>query len=153
VASITNEIESIAAFVEPVLTGATVYKQRVPVQPVANEVSIRYLTGDSESETNYHYRLDRDYQIIYFAQNEFACLQKFEALEQKLNDVFVIPINGSMRYLRVGSFSFSQPFKTEGGTVFAMIGVLRVSVREARTQEQYEKIMNIETRYTQEFEI
>lgn len=152
-ASITNEIESITAFIEDLFPGASVHYQRVPSEYRANELAVRYLTGTNESETNYHYRLDRDYQVIYFAQNEFACLTKFEALERKLNNTFVIPINGSMGYLRVESFSFSQPTKTEGGTIFAIIGVLSVNVREARTQEEFEKIKHFTTLYTQKFDI
>ncbi|MDQ0154912.1 hypothetical protein [Robertmurraya andreesenii] len=144
-ASITNEIESIAEVVEPLFPGANVYYQRIPAEPKMNELSIRFIAGGSSSETNYHYRLDHDFQIVYFGRNEFDCLTKFEALERKLNDGFLIPIKGSLRYMRIGSFSFSQPFKTEGGAN-AILGVLNVEVREARTQQQYEKIAVVNPR-------
>lgn len=142
-ASIINEVESVAAFVSPVFTSAKVSYQNVPVEPAANDLVVRYLSSDNTTETGYHYRLNRDYQIIYFAQNEFACLQKFEALERHINDALVIPLKNSDRYLRLESFSFSQPFKTEAGTVAAIIGVLSVHLREARTQTTSEKINNV----------
>lgn len=141
-ASITNEIESISAVVEPLFPGASVYYQQIPPEPQANELALRFIASDSTTETNYHYRLDHDYQIVYFGRNEFECLTKFEALERKMNDGFLIPIKDSTRYMRIGSFSFSQPFKTESGAT-AIIGVLSVSVREARSQQEFEKIMQV----------
>lgn len=141
-ASITNEIESIAAVVEPLFPDATVYYQRIPTEPKANELALRFIASGSTTETNYHYRLDHDFQIVYFGRNEFECLTKFESLERKMNDGFLIPIKDSTRYLRIGSFSFSQPFKTESGAN-AIIGVLSVELREARTQPEYDKIENL----------
>lgn len=145
-ASVVNEIESITEFIEPLFAGANVHYQQIPVEPKPNTLIVRYLKGDNATETNYHYRLDRDYQIVYFAQNEFACLQKFEHLERKLNDVLVIPLKNSDRYLRLEFFSFSQPFKTESGTVMAILGVLRASLREPRTQPVTPKIMQVDAR-------
>ncbi|WP_102271304.1 hypothetical protein [Cytobacillus massiliigabonensis] len=139
-ASVINEIESLAEFIEPLFAGASVHYQQIPVEPKVNSLILRYLSSNNATETNYHYRIDREYQIVYFAQNEFACLQKFEQLERKLNDVLVIPLKNSDRYLRLEFFSFSQPFKTESGTVTAILGILRVSLREPRTQNPYNKI-------------
>lgn len=143
-ASIINEVESLSTYVEPLFPGAKVYYQEVPVEPKANELAIRYLTSTNATETGYHYRLDRTYQVIYFAKNEFACLQAFEALERAINNTLIIPLKNSDRYLRLESFSFSQPFKTEAGTVTAILGVLTANLREARTQETYEKINNVD---------
>ena len=144
-ASIINEVESVGDFIAPVFPGAAVSYQNVPIEPAANDLVVRYLTSDNTTETGYHYRLNRDYQIVYFAQNEFACLQKFEALERHINDTLVIPLKNSDRYLRLESFAFSQPFKTEAGTVSAVIGVLSAHLREARTQQTFEKINNVDS--------
>jgi hypothetical protein len=145
-ASIINEIESIAEFIEPLFSSSSVHFQQVPVEPEANTLVVRYLTGTNETETGYHYRLDRDYQVIYFAQNEFACLQKFEQLERHINNVIAIPLKDSDRYLRLESFSFSQPFKTESGKVSAILGVLSVNLREPRNVQDYsDKIENVHT--------
>ena len=54
----------------------------------------------------------------------------------------------SGRYLRVASFSLSSAFKTETTGVFAIIGMLEIKVREARTQQHYDKIEKVETKIT-----
>jgi hypothetical protein len=146
VASIVNEVESISAFIEPLLTGEVVYYQQMPIEPKANDLSIRYIDGGSETETAYHYRLDRNYQIVYFADKEIDCMQGITKLEQKFNNEIVIPLKNSTRYLRVDSFSFSRPFKTEGGKVFAIMGLLSVNLREARSQKPVSKINYVTTR-------
>ncbi|MED1906117.1 hypothetical protein [Cytobacillus firmus] len=142
--SVVNEIESIGEFIEPVFASPTVHYQQVPVQPKENEMVIRYLLTDSATETSFSYRLNRTYQIIYFGKNEFDCLKAFEALEQQLNNSLVLPLKNSDRFLRLESFSYSQPFKTESGTCVAILGVLNAHLREAREQETYEKIKNMD---------
>ncbi|MEH7521688.1 hypothetical protein V7149_00175 [Bacillus sp. JJ1503] len=141
-ASIVNEIETLAEFIEPLFAGASVHYQQVPIEPKANTLVVRYLMSGNETETGYHYRIDRDFQIVYYAQNDFACMQKFEQLERILNDNLAIPLKGSDRYLRLDSFNFSQPFKTESG-VTAIIGVLKAHVREPRTQPVTQKIQHV----------
>jgi hypothetical protein len=143
VASVINEIESITEFIEPLFAGVSVHYQQVPVEPSPNSLVVRYLMGANETETNYHYRLDRHYQIVYFDHSEFACLQKFEQLEREINNILVIPLKESDRYLRLDSFSFSQPFHTESGTVTAILGVLQAHIRESREQPFVQKINNV----------
>lgn len=142
-ASIANEIESIALLAEPLFTASSVYYQRVPTEPSPSELSIRFISSSSDDEASNHYRLERDYQIIYFAENELACLQKMEALERELNKKLVIPLKDSTRFMRVLSFSFSQPFRTESGNAVAIIGILNAAVREGKDLTQYTKIGQI----------
>lgn len=141
-ASIVNEIETLAEYIEPLFVGASVHYQQIPIDPKPNTIVVRYLLTDNESETGYHYRLDRHFQIVYYAQNDFACLQKYEQLERIINDKLAIQLKGSDRYLRLDSFSFSQPFKTEGGQT-AIIGILQAHVREPRTQPTALKIQQV----------
>ncbi|MFY2158066.1 hypothetical protein ACOSZF_20870 [Cytobacillus firmus] len=143
-ASIMNEIESLSAFIEPLFPGADVNFLDVPVEPKEHELVLNYLTSSNANETGYHYRLDRTYQVIYFAEKKSLCLQKFEVLERAVNNTLVIPLKDSDRFLRLESFSFSQPFKTESGRM-AIIGVLTAHLREARTQVTYEKINTVDT--------
>lgn len=143
--NIVTDIESIEQYVAPLFPAATVYLQHVPSQPTANSLSIRFQGVGTETETAYHMARHREFQIIYFGTSNINVLMKMDALDRKLNNDLVIPIKDSLRYLRIESFSLSQPFKTENG-VDAMIGVLAVTVREARDQAQYEKIMNVYTR-------
>lgn len=141
-ASIKTEIESIYEYIKRVFPTEKAHFQKVPSEHKANEISIRYLTGESTNETGYHYRLDHDFQIIYFSKTELECITKLSELERCLNDVTVIPIKDSDRYMRVDSFGNSQPFKTESG-VYSIIGILSVHTREARPQEVVQKVAHV----------
>jgi hypothetical protein len=146
VSSIVTDIESIEQYVAPLFPTATIYLQYVPPQPTANSLSIRFQGADTSTETAYHMARHREYQLVYFGASNVDVLTKMDTLDRKLNNDLVIPIKDSTRYLRVESFSLSQPFKTENG-IDAIIGVLAVTVREARGQQEYEKIMNVSARY------
>jgi hypothetical protein len=144
--SIVTDLESIEQYVAPLFPATTIYLQHVPAQPTANSLSIRLQGASTETETAYHIARRREYQLVYFGASNVDVLTKMDALDRKLNNDLLIPIKDSSRYLRVEFFSLSQPFKTENG-VDTIIGVLAVTVREARDQEQYEKIMNVSARY------
>jgi hypothetical protein len=144
--SIVTDLESIEQYIQPLFPATTIHLQYIPPQPTARSLSIRFQIGNTETETLYHMARNREYQIVYFGTSNIDVLAKMDALDRKLNNDLLIPIKDSLRYLRVESFSLSQPFKTENG-IDAMIGVLSVTVREARDQQQYEKIMNVYGRY------
>jgi hypothetical protein len=150
VASIINEVESIGEFVESLFPTANFHYQDVPADPEANDIVIRALPSEGVSETGYHYRLDRTFQVIVFGRNSFASLQQSEQLEKHFNDTLVLPIKGSDRFLRLESFNLSQPFKTESGTVSAVIGVLSAHLREARTQPVFDKIEQVHAEFRSE---
>ena len=144
--TLKNEVESVGTFVKSVVPGASL-KYDVPTQPTKDNVVVRIQGTESESETGYHYRTDRTYQIVVYGEDALDVQTKMDALRRKCMDgKMAIPINGSLRYIRIGSFSFSAPIRTEGG-LFACIGVMPTEVREARTQEQYDKIMHVYGRY------
>jgi hypothetical protein len=144
--SIVTDLESIEQYVAPLFPAATVYLQYVPAEPTTNSLSIRLQSADTETETLYHMARHREYQLVYFGTSNVDVITKMDALDRQLNNDLLIPIKDSTRYLRVESFSLSQPFKTENG-IDAIIGVLAVTVREARDQQQYEKIMNVYARH------
>lgn len=127
--------------------------QHLPLKYTAGELSIRYQGDTSTSETGYHYRLDREYQFVYFGASELDCIQKATALQRKLNSTHAIPLKGSSRYIRNGLFSLSQPFKTEGGEVFAVIGVLQAEMREARNFDAVPKMGGITIELDNDFNI
>lgn len=144
--SIVTDLESIEQYVAPLFPTATIYLQHVPAQPTTNSLSIRLQGASTETETAYHMARHREYQLVYFGTSNVDVLTKMDALDRKLNNDLLIPIKDSLRYIRVESFSLSQPFKTENG-IDVIIGVLAVTVREARDQQQYEKIMNVYARH------
>lgn len=145
--ALVNELISVENFVKAKFPTAHTEKQTPPKQPTANTFVIRYLDGRLTSETAYHFRTDREYQIVYYGADAADVLTKMDALSTALYQVKLIPINGSLRYIRVETFAFSQPFQTDNDKLFACIGVLSTQVREARDQIAYEKIQNVFARY------
>ncbi|GIP55249.1 hypothetical protein [Paenibacillus vini] len=134
--ALIEDIVAIEALVKAKFPDATTTKQTVPTAPVHNSFVIRFLNDDRETETRYHYRIDRDYQIVYFATKPEQVLPKMDALARAFYEADTI---GRMR---VESFAFSQPAKTEGG-IYVSIGILETAVRESRTQPQYPKMNKI----------
>jgi hypothetical protein len=139
-------MQSIVDFIKRLFPAVTVIKQNTPTTPAPNTFVVRLLSSDTGSETLYHMRRDREYQIVFYGANASDVLTKLDELQRKCMNDLLIPINGSLRYIRVEGFSFSMPFKTESGIDVA-IGVLQTEVREARDQATYEKIMNVYARY------
>lgn len=142
-ADIKTEVQSIRDFVSTELPNTKFYLQNMPDKFSINELAIELVNSKAETETAYHYRLDRTYQIVYFGSNKLDCLSKMQAVERKINDQQLIELQGKARYLRIGSFSLSQSFKTETTGVYAVIGMLEAELREARTQEVFTKIQSV----------
>ncbi|ANY67735.1 hypothetical protein BBD42_15620 [Paenibacillus sp. BIHB 4019] len=144
---VVNELESIETFVKATFPDAMTEKQIVPREPYSGLFVIRLINDGRTTETFQHYRADRDYQVIYFGAQVADVLAKMDALSTALYDRNLIPINASSRYIRVGAFSFAQPFETDGD-LFASIGVLRAQVRERRTQADVPLIAEVRTEIT-----
>lgn len=143
-ADIKTEIQSIRDFVATELPGVRFHLQYMPDAYKADELAIELGPSSSETETAFHYRLDRTYQLVYFGASKLDCMTKMQAVEHKMNDKQLIPLGDSARYLRIGSFSLSPSFKTDTTGVYAVIGMLEAETREARTQVTYEPVNNME---------
>ena len=130
-------------FVKDTAEYSRIWLQTIPEKYVAGEMIIRYVGDTSVDETGYHYRLDRDYQIVYFGDSELDCLQKASAIQRKVNNHKQVRLEDSGRYMTLESFSFSQPTKAEGGDVYFIIGILQARVRQARDFSQEEKMWEI----------
>ncbi|WP_019241512.1 MULTISPECIES: hypothetical protein [Bacillus] len=144
-ADIKNEIESVREFLHAIFPTVSFKLQNIPEQYAKNTLTIDFVTSKSATETNASYRLDHTIQLVYFSDSSLDCITKMAQIEHKINDEQLIQIRGTSRYLRIGSFSWSKPFKTDTTGVFAVIGMLEVSLREMRTQEVYEKIQAVNT--------
>ncbi len=145
--TLINELVAIEAFIKRTFPTAITEKQTVPKVPKVNTFVIRLQNDERTLETPAHYRIEREYQIVYFGAKSPDVLAAMDALSTAVYQSNTIPMNdGSLRYVRTESFSFSMPFETDGG-LYAAIGVLSAETREARTQAVYDKIMKINTRY------
>ncbi|CAM2951592.1 hypothetical protein PASE110613_09110 [Paenibacillus sediminis] len=134
--ALNDEIIAIESFVKAQFPDATTGKQTIPAVPKANSFYVRFLSEERENETRYHYRIDREYQIVYFAQWPEQVMPKMDALGRALYQA------DSIDYIRIESFSFSQPVKTDND-LFVSIGILATSTRESRDQTAYPKINNV----------
>lgn len=133
-ANIIGEIDTIGDLLTDV--GVTrLYKQDLPKIYVANTIGIRWQGDTSESETGVVYRIDRIYQVVYFGKSEVDCLQKIPTIQTALNQNIKAKLRDSNGYITLGSLVFSAPFKTDTDNVYAVSGVLPVSVRVAREIE------------------
>lgn len=150
---ITTELEAIESYIKTIYPTYEIDLQKVPKKPTPNSFVISFQRGTPETETGYSFRNDREFQVVYFGTDIVDTLNTMGDLQNKVYDDLLIPLNdGSLRYLRLGSFSLSQPFETENG-LDAIIGVLEASVRQARGQEHYEKIQSVYARYTSRIEL
>ena len=143
-ADIIKEIDTIGDLLASV--GVTrLYKQDLPLKYVANTIGIRW-QGDSDSDfTQAAYEISRPYQVIYFGNSEVDCLNKSKLISASLRDHLKkkVKLRGSNDFITFESFSMSPAFKTETDGVYAVVGVLSVSLLEAYTQPQYEKMQEI----------
>jgi len=131
--AVVNELISVEAFVKAQFPSST-YKQKAPLKP-ASDTFIVQLMGDNRStETGYHTRVERMYQIVYVNSSLPEVLAKMDALSYAAMDGTLIPINASSRFIRVGAFSYSQPFETEND-LYAVIGIMQTEIREVRTRD------------------
>ncbi|KKO54506.1 hypothetical protein [Paenibacillus sp. DMB20] len=137
--SVINDIVAIEAYIKALFPTATTGKQDVPAQPPPNSYYVRMIDEDRETETRYHYRVDRAYQIVHVDKRPDTVLANMDKLSTAVYQTELIgPI-------RINAFSISPPAKTENG-LFVIIGVLDTSVREARIQPEYPKINHVNIR-------
>lgn len=137
--SVVDDIVTIETFIKAQFPSAITGKQLVPKQPTANSFYVQLLDESRETETRYHYRVDRTYQIVHFSTRPDAAMANMDTFGRAVYQTELIG------HIRVDAFGSSQPAETENG-LFAIIGVLETSVREARDQAQYPKINNVAVR-------
>lgn len=136
-----GEINTIGDLLTPV--GVTrFYKQDLPLKYVANTIAIRW-QGDSDiGRTAGFYDIDRTYQIIYFGSSNVDCLNKTKIIRSLISDYVdkKVKLRDSDDYISFESFIMTAPFKTDTDGVYAVSGVLSVTVREAHKQPTHVKM-------------
>jgi hypothetical protein len=148
VTTLGNELVSVADFIRATYPTSTVLQQNVPLTPNPNTFVVRFQNDEREVSSGGAIKANREYQIIYIDAKAPDILTKMDAISRKcLYGRLVIPIKGSLRYIRVNGFSFGQILDTEND-LEACIGVLQTEIREARDMEAYQKIMNVNARIT-----
>lgn len=140
--TLRDEIMTIENEISSVLSGITFYRQHMPTTHKTNEVTIEAISSDLKTETTYHNLRSRSFRICYFGTSEIEVMATMEKLESLFLNRLKISINDS-QYLSVVDFSFSQGFETDSEGIFCAIGILRATTKEAKTQQEYSKVMNV----------
>ncbi|MCD9024316.1 hypothetical protein [Cohnella silvisoli] len=135
--AVINEILAIEAFIRTKFPGSLTGKQTIPEKPVEDTFYIRFLGDDRETETRYHFRANREYQIVYVGEWPEDVIPKMDGLSDALYQTERIS-----QGIRVESFSYSQPVESESGG-YVSIGMLELVSREARTQTAYPLINHV----------
>ncbi|MEK4360808.1 hypothetical protein NYE48_27765 [Paenibacillus sp. FSL M7-1455] len=135
--SVVDDMVTIETYIKTLFPAAITGKQKIPLKPPPNSF---YVVVDDENrvtETRYHFRNDRVYQIVHFAERPDTALANMSAFGDAVLQTELI------KYIRVNDWSTTQPFETEDADLYAIIGVLDTSVRQARIQKAYPKINNV----------
>lgn len=142
--AIKNEIETLVSVMSPLLPGARFARQTPIKTPTANDVQIEALGQTlGNTETHYTYAIERTFRIVIYGSNGLDVLTKAEAVGEALSNAMKIQINAEPGYMTLGSFNLSETFETSTAGVHAIIGLLSATVRKARPQTQYDKILNV----------
>lgn len=140
-ADIVAELTAIGQTIQAALPSVVLKYQHVPEQPTAGVLVVRLADDSVTTETSYHYRIDRSYQLVYFGTSETDCLRQMEAIKLAVNDNLKIPYNDT-DYITISGFGASQPSKSDSGAFF-VLAIVRGTVRQARTQPNATKISDV----------
>lgn len=140
--SLMKEFQSIEAFLRDKFAAITVVKHVEPSVPANRSFLLRLNSDTRKSETQLHIRTEREYLIQLWTDSAEMTLETMDSLSTSLYQTQLIPIVGTARFVRVGSFTFAQPTFTSNN-LFTCTGTLRTEGREARTQKSYEKIQHV----------
>lgn len=140
------ELDSVASVVLTEFPESAI-KYKVPKEPKAYQFVIRPQKNDLSTDSRFTFKIERLYQLIYFSDNPEIALDVMDKLSRRLMaGTTLIPINdGSLRYIRIGSFSYSDPVETESG-LSAVIASMPTVVHQARDQETFNKVMGLQAR-------
>lgn len=143
--TLVSDLVSVENFVHSLYPSASMYKLTAPLTLAANMFVLRFVNESRTLETAAHFRMDRDYQIVYYGENGLDVLTIMDGLSKAFYQKKVIPITDSSRFIGMKSFSFSQLSQTENG-LYTAIGALSTETREARDCDPSEKIGRVNAR-------
>lgn len=142
--AIKNEMETLRDVISPLIPNAKFALQTAVKTPTVNSVSIDSMSPIyGNTETHYTYAIERTFRIVIYGSNGLDVITKAEAVGEALSNAMKIQINAEPGYMTLGSFNLSETFETSTAGVHAIIGLLSATVRKARPQTQYDKILNV----------
>lgn len=140
------ELDSVAAAVLSEIPGAAV-KYEIPVEPQSGQFIVRAQNSDLSSESLFTFRIERDYQIIFYSDDPQTAVETMDRLARRFmrGDTMIPLADNSLRYIRISGVGFGTPVLTESG-LFSILGIMQTELRQARDQEAYTKIMGLNAR-------
>ena len=142
--AIKNEIETLVSVMSPLIPGARFARQISIKTPTTNDVQIEALsTVGGNTETHFHYANERVFRIVFYGKNGIDVITKAETVGEAFASAMKIQISTEPGYMTLGSFNLSETFETSTSGVYAIIGMLTATVRKARTQTEYDKVMKV----------
>lgn len=144
-ATVTDELTSLKEFLAGTLgDGCNFCIQYTPKKYEANTVIINLLSSSRNSETGYHTKSQRSYQITYFCNSMKNCVATADELEGAFTSTQIVPIvDADNRYIRIDSVASSRAFETETLGIYAVVLVVGAHVRNMKPQHKYEKINDV----------
>jgi hypothetical protein len=143
--SLITELESVVSFIQYCDPTATIERQNVPLTPQSGTYVIRYQSDNRKLETASHSVITREWQIVYFSNNIQDCLNVVDNLASySFNKRLLIPIQDTLKYMRIQHLTFGQPFWNES-SMNVLVGVLTTQTREAIDQGELAKIQSVST--------
>jgi hypothetical protein len=141
---LTLELDSVASDLLKEFPEVAV-RYDVPIEPQAGTFVIRSQHSDLSVESRYTFRIERDYQLIYYSADPQDAIEIMNRYARRcLKGNTLIPIlDDSLRYIRINSFGYGLPVKTEMG-LYMVMAMMPTELRQARDQETYQKIMKVQ---------
>ncbi|MBD2867744.1 hypothetical protein [Paenibacillus arenilitoris] len=144
--SLIDEVNGIAAFIRSKFADAAIYRFEEPELPEQGAFVIQLRQDARRSETRSHTVAERQFAVLYYGQSAETALTVMETLSRfAMNETFVIPAGETGRHLRLESFTFDSPVRTDNA-LHKCAGVLQTQTREPIATETYDKMMRIALR-------
>ena len=145
--TIFNDLESVEEWIKLIFPSVQTHLQIAPTTLSAGIMVIGLQNDNRTNETPFSFRVERVYQLTYYGASLEEMLTTMDSLSQASYQTLNIPIQSSLRHMRVKSFSISQPALQDGG-LYGCTAVMATEVREAREQEAVQKIAAVHAYYS-----
>lgn len=148
--SMAEEVSGLAELIQAKFPEVTVHRFQGPALPAAGEFVIELKQETRRSDSRSHTLAERQYAIVYYAEQAEEAVLGLEALSRYLmnerTEAGALK-TGEAKALRAESFTITSPEKLEGGLQKGT-GTVVINTREAVAIRQYEKIQKVEYRTT-----
>lgn len=134
--TIINEINTLASVISEDATYSKIYKQDLPKVYVPNTLGVRWQSDSEMASTERFSRFRRVYQIMYFGGSQSDCLRAVDYIRMKLAPIRKLQVLEEEGFINLEPLGFSAPFKTDTDGVYAVVGILPVTLYAQDVRQQ-----------------